>query len=137
MHSELEKIDVLRERMGISYREAQEALQESEGDLVAALVKAEEAKGQGWTGELLDKSGELAEHVKQYVSRSNRTRVRLKRGDRTIAEFPATVGFLGIAAALMNIQLAVVAGIGMVAAAANSVFLEIEKPNGETRVIKY
>jgi precorrin-2 methylase len=59
----------------------------------------------------------------------------LKRGEKTIADFPATVGVIGILAALASAELAVVAGIGTVAAMANKVTLEIEKEDGHTKVI--
>ncbi len=135
MQDELEKIDLLRERMDISYREAKEALAEAGGDVVEALIRIEENKGRGWSEELWDKGEKIAGQVRTYVNKGNRTKIKLRRGDRTIAQFPATAGALGILAALASPQLAVLAGIGAIAAVAKKVSLEIEKPEGENKVI--
>lgn len=135
MQDELRKIDTIRERMDISYREAKELLDEAQGDLVEALIKAEDRKARGWAGRLGEKGQELAGQVKTYIDKGNQTRVKFKQGDKTLFELPATIGVLGVAAALASTELAVAAGIGMVAAITNKVSLEIEKPDGETKVI--
>jgi len=132
---ELEKIEVLRERLGVSYREAKEALDDSGGDLVQALISLEEKGQRRWSDKLLDKGGEVVDQFKTYIKKGNRTKVKLKRGERTIAEFPATAGVIGIVAALASTPLAIAAGIGAAAAVANKVHLEIEKAGGESKVI--
>lgn len=135
MLGELEKIDIIKERMGVSYREAQEALENAEGDLIQALIMLEENKGHGWTESLIEQGDKVAGHIKTYINHGNKTKVKLKKGDKTIAEFPATAGILGIVATLASTQLALVAGIGAVAAVAKKVHLEIEKPDGDTKVV--
>lgn len=135
MADELSKIDMIRDRMGISYREAKEILDEAEGDLVKALIMAEEKRDRGWGDRVLKTGEEVVGQVKKYINQGNKTRVKVKKGDKTLAEFPASVGVLGIAAALASTELALVAGIGAVAALAKNVFMEIEKPDGETKVI--
>lgn len=135
MQDELSKIDTIRERMDISYREAKELLEEAEGDLVTALIRAEAKRTRGWTDRLVETGQELAGQVKTYIDKGNRTKVKLKQGDKTLFELPATFGVLGIAAALVSTELAVVAGIGAAAAIANKVSLEIENHDGDTKVI--
>lgn len=135
MYSELEKIDILRERMGVTYREAKEVLEEAGGDLVEALIKVEENKKQGWSAKVSGTIGEIIDEIKKYIDKGNRTRIRLKRGDQTVADLPATVGALGVLAAMLSIELAVVAGVGAVAAVANKITVEIEQADGETKVI--
>ena len=135
MQDELRKIDTIRERMGISYREAKELLEDCGGDLVQALILAEEAKDKGWGDRIVNTGEELAGQVKTYINKGNRIRVKLKQGDKTIIEFPATVGVLGIVAALASTELAMVAGIGAIAALANKISVEIEKRDGDTKVI--
>ena len=59
MTSELEKIDLIRARLGVSYKEAREALEKADGDVVQALVNLEEqgrnlgerfqARGRKWS----------------------------------------------------------------------------------------
>lgn len=132
---QLEKIDIIRERIGVSYREASEALQEAGDDLVEALIIAEEKLVRGWPDRLFDKSGDLVDKARTYIRKGNKTKVKLKKDDRTIAEFPATIGAFGLVAALASAELALIAGIGTAAAVANRVTLEIEKADGETKVV--
>lgn len=135
MQDELSKIDVIRERMDISYREAKKMLDEAEGDLVEALVRAEALKARGWTDRLVEAGQDLAGQVKTYIDKGNQTKVKFKQGDKTLFELPATLGVLGVAAALASTELAVVAGIGAMAAIANKVSLEVQKPDGDTKAV--
>lgn len=135
MEEELRNIDVIRERMGISYREAKEVLDECGGDLVEALIKAEEKKDYRWSDKFIEAGEGLVAQAKVYIDKGNKTSIKLKRGDKTIVKFPATVGALGIVAALASAPVAIAAGIGAVAAVANKVSMEIEKPDGDTKVI--
>ena len=65
------------------------------------------------------------------------TKIKLKKGEKTILEFPVNIGALGVAGVLMSSTLAVIAALGTVAALANKYTLEIERPGGkvETREI--
>jgi hypothetical protein len=124
---ELEKIEVLRERLGVSYREAKEALDAHNGDVVAALIALEQ-KQSGIAGYWRARSGELLSRARGWLSQSNLTRVRLKKGEETVLEFPATVGMAGLAAMLFSAPLAVAGALGAIAAMANDYRLEIERP---------
>lgn len=135
MQDELSKIDMIRERMDISYRDAKKMLDEADGDLVEALVRAEALKERGWTDRLVEAGHDLAGQVKTYIDKGNETKVKFKQGDKTLFEVPATLGVLGIAAALASTELAVVAGIGAMTAIANKVSLEVQKPDGDIKVI--
>lgn len=132
---ELNKIDLIRERMGVSYREAKEAIEEAGGDLVEALIKLEERTVHGWSDQLHGKGEAVVDSVKTYIKKGNRTKIRLKKGEKTLAEFPVTIGAIGIVAALASTPVAIAAGVGAVAALANKVSMEIQKPDGETKVV--
>ncbi|MBC7347799.1 MAG: DUF4342 domain-containing protein [Clostridia bacterium] len=127
---ELEKIEVLRERLGASYREAKEALEASNGDVVAALVALEEKKAR-LSCRLEERGREVLERARGWLARGNLTRVKLKKGDETVLEFPATVGVAGVAAMLLSAPLAVAGALGAVAALANNYRLEVERPPKE------
>ncbi|WP_418790677.1 DUF4342 domain-containing protein [Phosphitispora sp. TUW77] len=132
MSDELEKLDIIRERLGISYREAKECLEDAGDDLVEALVLAEQKTKRNacCDNRWKEKGEEIFGELKLYLGRGNRTKIRLKREEKTIAEFPATAGAIGVLAVLASAPLAVAAGIGTVAAIANKVTLEVEKPDG-------
>ena len=92
---ELEKIDVIRERLGVTYKEAKEALDRAGGDVVQALINLEDAHRK-WDDALEEKGRQLIEYIKEIIRKGNVTRVKLKKGDHVVIEIPATVGAIGI-----------------------------------------
>ena len=135
----LEKIDLIRDRMDVSYKEAREVLENAGGDLVEALVLLEsqfdEEPGrlkdlkelkERWTRKIQGKSEEVVSRLKEIMDKGTATRIRLKQGDRTLLEIPAGVGVLGAAGILMSTELAVLGAIGTVAALFNRCTLEVE-----------
>ena len=130
--TELEKIDVLRERLGLSYQEAKVALDETDGDLIQALINMEQNKTSNWEEKFSAQGEALVAKVKEIIQRGNVTKVKVKKGDETVLEIPATVGALGLVGVLASAPLTVAAGIGTVAAMINQYKLEITKNDGQT-----
>lgn len=126
-HSDLEKVDLIRQRMEVSYREAKEALDDAGGDVLSALVFLEERKRQEESAPPAE-TGRVWGQLKALVHKGNTTRIRLKKGDRTLLEFPVTVGALGVAGAVAFPALAVVGAAGMAAALASRCSLEFDRP---------
>ncbi|ADG83244.1 hypothetical protein Tfer_3221 [Thermincola ferriacetica] len=124
---DLEKIDIIRERLDVSYREAKEALEKTNGDIIEALVLLEEQASENWSDRAQKKGEEVINQIKTYIKKGTDTKIKVKQGDKTLFEVPATLGALGVLGALANTQLALVAGIGTIAAMANKVTLELEK----------
>lgn len=87
--TELEKIDVLRERLGISYEEARFALDNAQGDVFKALDGLENDfhsyKDESFGSQLWDE-------LKHQMIRLNQTQVKLKRMDKTIVSVSAPLG---------------------------------------------
>ena len=65
--------------------------------------------------------GELVDKVKQLVREGNVRRVRIKQEDRTIAEFPLTVGVVG------TVFAPVLAAVGALAALLTDCSIEVER----------
>lgn len=129
--TELEKIDVLRERLGLSYQEAKEALDAANGDLIEALINMEQ-KSTSWEDKFNDQGEAIIGKIKEIIQQGNVTKVKIKKDDETVLEIPATVGALGLIGVLASTPLTVVAGIGTVAAMMNQYKLEIVRPDGQT-----
>jgi NACalpha-BTF3-like transcription factor len=129
--TELEKIDVLRERLGLSYQESKEALDAAQGDLIEALISMEK-KSKAWEDKLTNQGEALIAKIKSIIQKGNVTKIRIKKEDETVLEIPATVGALGLVGILASTTLTFVAGIGTVAAAMNQYKLEIIKDDGQT-----
>ena len=47
----LEKIDIIRERTGVSYREGKAVLERTGGNIIEALIELESVKQASWTEE--------------------------------------------------------------------------------------
>lgn len=67
---------------------------------------------------------ELLEKLKRLVHEGNVRRVIIKQGDRTVAEFPLTVGVVGAVLA------PVLAAIGALVAVLNDCTIEVERSVG-------
>ncbi|CEO88360.1 conserved hypothetical protein [Syntrophaceticus schinkii] len=120
---QLEKVDLIRERMDVSYREAKDALDRAGGDLVAALIVLEEERegeGEGFCGKW-----------KAILEKGAATKVRLKKGDETLVEVPAGVGAIGLLGMLVSGELAVLGAVGTVTALLNDCTLEIAGEDAE------
>lgn len=130
----LEKIDQIRDRLGVSYKEAREALEKAGGDLVEALIQLEsqfEEEGieflkEKWTRRLQGKSEEVLDRLKSIMEKGTATKVRLKQGDRTILEIPAGIGVLGVIGMLMSTELLVLGAVGTATALFKRCTLEVE-----------
>ncbi|MDQ0286710.1 hypothetical protein J2Z49_001824 [Desulfofundulus luciae] len=127
MNSELEKIDLIRSRLGVGYKEAKEALDAAGGDVVQALIRLEEER-KHITEKLQDRGQEFLEHLKDFFHRSQETKIKVKQGERTVMELPASLGALGLVGTLASSQLAVLGALGAITAMAKNYTLEIERP---------
>lgn len=130
MEITLEKIDVLRERTGVSYRRAREVLEATGGDLVQALIQLEE-ETMGWQERINIRGSELVDKVKDLLHEGNVRRVVIKQDGRTLLEIPVTLGAIGA------LFLPTVAALGVVAAMVSSCTIVVERRGDRTvRVAK-
>lgn len=127
---QLEKIDLLRERLGVSYQDAYRALEQTNGEVVQALIYLE-GKGQSWNARL----GKSLDRVGQIIARGNATRIRLRKGDRVIGEVPATVGVAGVFLMLVSPVVAVMGGLAAIAGLAGDYHFEVVKKDQEKVVV--
>mgnify|MGYP005840282733 CR=1 FL=1 len=116
----LEKIDLIRERTGVSYRTAREVLERADGNVVDALILLEE-RNRSWQERITVQGHELVERVKELIHEGNVTRVRVKQGERVLLEIPVTLGAIG--ALLMP----TVAALGVIAAMVTRTTIEVER----------
>jgi hypothetical protein len=74
-----------------------------------------------WTETFKVEGGQLLDKVKQIVREGNVRRIVIKQGDRTIAEFPLTIGLVGAVFAPM------LASVGAIAALVTDCSIVIER----------
>ena len=107
MEISLEAIDAVRERTGVSYKEAKEALEQAGGSVVDAIVLLEE-KSTAKTDDVLEK-------IKAAVKEGNVNKIRVKRDGKVLLTVPVNAG---IAGGLVGLAVAPWWGILAAAAAA-------------------
>lgn len=116
----LAKIDLLRERMNVSYQAAKNALESSDWDVVDALVQIEQNQHHK-KGLLMRRGNQLLTKARELVRQGNVTRIRVKQDDKVLVEIPVTAGIVG---AVLAPELAVA---GTVASMIGRCKFEIER----------
>ena len=97
MNITLENIDLIRERTGASYREAKEALERNDGNVIDTLIELEDKSKSGskWTEEFSVRSTEVIDKVKELIHEGNVNKIRIKHDGRVLAEIPVALGAIG------------------------------------------
>jgi hypothetical protein len=125
----LEKIDIIRDRTGISYREAKEALERSKGNVLEALIELDDnkdTKDTNWTEEISVRSSEVINKVKGLIYEGNVNKISVKHEGRTLVEIPVTFGAIG---AVVLPHLAV---LGVLVAMFKRCTIEVVRNDGST-----
>ena len=86
---ELEKVDIIKDRTGVTYREAKEALDLNDGDVVKALIYLEDNK-KTWTESVNVAGADLIDKVKEIVKKGNVNKIRIKKDNKVIMDIPVT-----------------------------------------------
>ncbi|WP_027625050.1 DUF4342 domain-containing protein [Clostridium lundense] len=127
----LEKIDLIRKRTKVSYAEAKEALEISNGNVVDALIYIEENKKSS-TDELYATKEEFIAWIKELIKKGNVTRIKVKKEDKVIADIPVNAG---VAVTVVALFASPVIAIALFAAALTQVTVEITKADGTVEVV--
>ncbi|MCK8826989.1 DUF4342 domain-containing protein [Natroniella acetigena] len=128
---DLEKIDVIRDRTGVSYEEAITALRDSNGDVLQAIIQLEgESKNQNYNynhykEEFQVRGQEVINKVKELVKEGNITRIKVKKNGKILIDIPATAGVIG---AVIYPSLLL---LGSVTALATECTIEVERVKKE------
>ncbi len=126
MDISLEKIDIIRDRTGVSYKEAKDALEAAGGNVVDALINIEETGNKKWTEAMSVKGTEAVDKIKNIVKSGNVNRIRIKRDEYVILDIPVTAG------ALSAVVVPQLTAIGTAIALMSKCTIEVERPNKET-----
>ena len=104
MEITLEKIELVKDRTGVTYAEAKEALEEAEGSVVDAIIAIEETVNAG--------KKERGFGEKDLIKKGNVARIQVKREDEMILNVPLNAGIVGICIAPLASIVAVAAAFG-------------------------
>ena len=124
--TELEKLDVLRERMGIGYEEARTALNLAQGDVMRALDDLEKVRnGEDQEWDFSEQGRGIWNSVKAKMENFNHTRISLKKHDSTVLSVSAPLGMALAYTIWRKPGLRMLALAGAVGAAINHFELEV------------
>ncbi len=124
MDISLEDIDRVVERAKVSYKEAKEALEKNNGDVIEAIIYLEN-QHKTWTENLSDTGEQIISKVKEILRKGNVTKIIVKKDNEIIMNIPVTAGVIG------TILGAPVALLGLGAAVISKCTIEITKEDGE------
>ncbi len=129
MDISLEKIDQVRDRTGVNYKEAKEALEETEGNVIDAIIFLEEKQQVKWFDNISENvtgiGSDIFEKIKSIIKKGNVTKILLKRNGEIIMNIPVTAGAVG---AIISPPITMA---GILAAIATKCKIEIVKTDGE------
>ncbi|MDD5922726.1 MAG: DUF4342 domain-containing protein [Eubacteriales bacterium] len=113
MEITLEKIELVKDRTGVTYAEAKEALENADGNVVDAIIALEESVDEETSTKRLGEQGEaLIEKIKEIVKRGNVSRIVVSHNDEKILNLPVNAGIFGVVVAPWGILVAVIAAFG-------------------------
>lgn len=113
MEITLEKIELVKDRTGVSYKEAKEALEEAGGSVVDAIIGIEETIDQKDGVNVSEKGGAMIEKIKALVKKGNVSKIVIKNseGDELL-NVPVNVGIVGAVIAPWGVIAAAIASFG-------------------------
>ena len=102
MEITLEKIELVKDRTGVTYAEAKKALEEADGSVVDAIIAIEETINAGNKGRAFGEKGEaLFASLKNLVKKGNVAKIQVKREGDTVLNIPVNVGIVGVCIAMV------------------------------------
>ncbi len=124
MEISLEQIELVKDRTGVSYKEAKDALEFANGNVVDAIIYVEENINHDYEKTSASKVDNIVRNIKETVRKGNVAKIRIYRGDDIILNVPVTVG----AVATLVFPWGVIAAA--VASAATKCRVELIKEDG-------
>lgn len=125
MEITLEKIELVKDRTGVSYAEAKEALEKSGGSVVDAIIMIEEQIDISPKTKAGDQASQIVEKIKELVKKGNVSKILIKKDSEIIMNIPVNVGLIGI------IFVPWVTLVSVIAALGTKCSIELVKDNGE------
>ena len=109
MEITLEKIEMVKDRTGVSYKEAKDALEKSEGSVVDAIIDIEENIG---TKVRSYQGSSIADRVKELIRKGNASKIVVRKDDDTLINLPVNAGLIGAVLSPVGVAVGVAAAFG-------------------------
>ena len=95
MEITLENIELVKDRTGVSYKEAKEALEFAGGNVVDAIIYIEENIDKEYTAGEKKAVNQAVDRIKAAVRKGNVTKLKIYHGDDVVLNLPITFGLVG------------------------------------------
>jgi len=125
MEITLEKIELVKDRTGVSYKEAKEALEKTDGNVVDAIINIEESINMDSRSKVGAQSSQILDKLKELVKKGNVSKIVISRDGEQILNLPVNVGIVGTVLAPWA------AVIGVIAAFGTRCIIEVVTDSGE------
>ena len=113
MEITLEKIELVKDRTGVTYAEAKEALESADGSVMDAIIAIEETINSGQKRRGFGRKGEaLFDNLKKLIKKGNVARIQVKKDGELILNVPVNAGLVGAVIAPIASVIGVVAAFG-------------------------
>lgn len=114
MEITLEKIEIVKDRTGSTYAEAKAALEAADGSVVDAIIALEDQinKEHDKVDGASLKDSPLFAKLKEIVDKGNVSRILVRKGEKTVVNFPVTAGVIGAVLVPWGAILGIVAAMG-------------------------
>ncbi len=135
MEITLEKVDQVRERTGVTYAEAKNALEVANGDVLEAIIYIENIKeADAKENSRLDTESidEFKKWLKDLINKGNITRIRISKDEKEIVDVPVNAG---IAAGVIAVIFPPVLAFIVIAGVVTQIKIEITKADGTVEVV--
>ena len=127
MEITLEALELVKDRTGVTYKEAKEALEAADGNVVNAIIAIEEKiNSTGTPGKFTRKADVTVQQIKDFIKKGNVNKLTIKRNDEVILNLPINIGIIG------TILFPWAGVASTIAAFGTKCTVELTKDNGET-----
>ena len=96
MEITLEQIELVKDRTGVSYKEAKEALEFAGGNVVDAIIYIEDNIDASGAGKDSSKVAEFKKFITDTVNKGNVNRIKVYKGDDVVVNLPLSAGIVGV-----------------------------------------
>jgi len=112
MEITLEKIELVKDRTGVSYKEAKDALEAADGSVVDAIIAIEETVDVKPAKKVNDAANETVDKIKDMVKKGNISKITIKKDGEILLNLPLNAGIVGALVAPWGVIAGVIAAFG-------------------------
>lgn len=125
MEITLEKIELVKDRTGVNYKEAKDALIKADGSVVDAIIMIEDEIDITPKSKAGNQASQLVERVKELVKKGNVSKIVVKKDGNVYLNIPVNVGIVGAVWVFWPTVVAAVIALG------TKCSIELVKDNGD------